>query len=119
MGKKKGRRGKHVPMRTCVGCREVGPKRSLIRVVRTPEGVVVDPTGRLPGRGAYLHNRRSCWEQALKRGSLARALRTTLSEDDRQRLLAFMATLPSEEAEGASPAAAGNSSQTAVSGGEA
>ncbi len=101
---KKKRRGKHVPMRTCVGCREVLPKRNLIRLVRTPEGVQIDPTGRLPGRGAYLHDRRSCWEQALKKGALARALRVTLTPEDRQRLLDFMATLPPDEDEGA-PAA--------------
>lgn len=91
------RRGKHVPMRTCVGCREVLPKRALIRVVRTPEGVQVDPTGRLPGRGAYLHDRRRCWEQALKRGALDRALRVTLTPEDRERLRSFMATLPGED----------------------
>ena len=117
MGKKR-RRGKHVPMRTCVGCREVLPKRALIRLVRTPEGVKVDPTGRLPGRGAYLHDRRACWERALKKGSLARALRVTLTEEDRQRLLAFMATLPPEEDEGASASDAGDAPADA-SGGDA
>ncbi len=93
----KRRRGKHVPMRTCVGCREVQPKRTLIRVVRTPDGVMVDPTSRLPGRGAYLHDRRSCWEQALKKGALARALRVTLTPQDLERLTAFMATLSEDE----------------------
>ena len=88
---------KHVPQRTCVGCREVLPKRTLIRVVRSPDGVVVDLTGKMNGRGAYLHNRRSCWERGLK-GSLAEALKTTLTSEDRQRLQDFQASLP-EEAE--------------------
>lgn len=97
MAKAKPRRTKHIPQRTCVGCREVLPKRSLIRLVRTPEGVKVDPTGKARGRGAYLHNQRSCWERALK-GALAQALRTEISPADREHLLAFMATLPEEEA---------------------
>lgn len=95
---KKGRR-KHVPQRTCVGCREILPKRSLIRIVRSPEGIQIDPTGKLPGRGAYLHDRRSCWERSLK-GALAHALRTSLSELDRERILKFMASLPDEESPG-------------------
>ncbi len=86
-------RRKHVPQRTCVGCRAVLPKRSLVRLVRRPEGVQVDPTGKLAGRGAYLHDLRSCWERGLK-GGLAHALKTELSETDRERLQAYMATLP-------------------------
>ena len=80
---------KHIPQRTCVGCREVLPKRALIRVVRTAEGVRIDPTSKLAGRGAYIHEQPSCWERALH-GSLARALRTELAPQDRQELVAFM-----------------------------
>jgi predicted RNA-binding protein YlxR (DUF448 family) len=79
-----------------VGCREVLSKRALIRIVRRPESVQVDPTGKLAGRGAYLHDRRSCWERALK-GSLAQALKTELTDSDRATLQDFMATLPEEE----------------------
>lgn len=82
-----------------MGCRTVLPKRSLIRLVRRPEGVQIDPTGKLAGRGAYLHNRRSCWERGLK-GTLAHALKATLTPDDLERLRQFMLSLP-EEAEGA------------------
>lgn len=82
-------RRKHVPQRTCVGCREVLPKRSLIRIVRTPDGVMIDPTSKEPGRGAYIHDRRECWQQALK-GSLSRALRVELTEEERQRLMRSM-----------------------------
>ena len=78
-----------------MGCREVLPKRRLIRLVRTAQGVQVDSTGKLAGRGAYLHDRRECWDRALK-GALAHALKTTLSVDDRTRLEEFMHSLPAE-----------------------
>jgi len=89
---------KHVPQRTCVGCRETLSKRELMRIVRTPEGVVFDATGKANGRGAYLHNRRSCWEQALK-GSLAQALKTDLTEKDETHLRQIMDDLSEEKSE--------------------
>lgn len=79
-----------------MGCHTVLAKRQLVRVVRSANGVVVDPTGKLAGRGAYLHDRRSCWEAGLK-GSLARALKTDLTHADREQLEAFMNTLPQAE----------------------
>jgi uncharacterized protein len=87
---------KHIAQRTCVGCRTVLSKRSLVRLVRQPDGVKVDPTGKLAGRGAYLHNRRSCWEKGLK-GPLAHALKTTLTTEDAQTLRQFIQTLPEDE----------------------
>jgi predicted RNA-binding protein YlxR (DUF448 family) len=86
---------KHIPQRTCVGCRTILPKRSLLRLVRRPEGVQLDPTGKLAGRGAYLHNRRSCWEKGLK-GPLAHALKVTLTTADTHFLRQFMQSLPEE-----------------------
>lgn len=83
---------KHIPQRTCIGCRDVLPKRKMIRIVRTTNGVQVDPTGKLAGRGAYLHDRRECWERGLK-GALAHALKTTLTPDERARLEEIMNTL--------------------------
>ena len=65
------------------------PKRKMVRIVRTANGVQVDPTGKLAGRGAYLHDRRECWERGLK-GALAHALKTTLTADERARLEDFM-----------------------------
>lgn len=85
-------RVKHVPQRTCVGCHTVMAKRQLVRVVRTAGGVLVDPTGKLAGRGAYLHDRRSCWENGLK-GSLANALKVVFTPADRLHLETFMSTL--------------------------
>jgi uncharacterized protein len=93
MSKKPAPRLKHVPQRTCVGCRVVLPKRQLVRIVRSADGVQVDPTGKLSGRGAYLHDQRDCWERGLK-GALAHALKVDLSTDDRARLVDFMNSLP-------------------------
>jgi predicted RNA-binding protein YlxR (DUF448 family) len=82
---------RHEPTRTCVGCRQKGAKRDLLRVVRAPDGAVrIDPSGRSAGRGAYVHRDRTCAEAALKRGSLARALRTGLDADGAARLRAEM-----------------------------
>jgi predicted RNA-binding protein YlxR (DUF448 family) len=67
----------------------------MVRIVRTTDGVQVDPTGKLAGRGAYLHDRRECWERGLK-GALAHALKTNLTLDDRVRLEDFMNSLPYE-----------------------
>ena len=93
MSKKPTKRVKHIPQRTCVGCRQVMPKRNLIRVVRSPEGVSVDLTGKAAGRGAYVHDKKSCWESALK-GALAHALKTELTEQDRDVLIHFVDSLP-------------------------
>lgn len=61
----------------------------------------MDPTGKIAGRGAYLHNQRSCWERGLK-GALSHALKKELTEEERERLSAFAETLnqeaPDEEA---------------------
>jgi uncharacterized protein len=84
-----------------VGCRTVMPKRQMVRVVRTSEEVQIDLTGKLAGRGAYLHDRRECWEHAM-RGGLAHALKTDLSENDRTRLEDFMKTLPKDAEPGES-----------------
>lgn len=95
MPKPKGPRPKHIPLRTCIACRQERSKRELVRVVRTPTaGVQVDLTGKLAGRGAYLCRSRACWEQALQGQRLAGALKTTLSVDEVASLRAFMATLP-------------------------
>ena len=78
-----------------MGCRTVQPKRQMVRVVHTTDGVFVDRSGKLAGRGAYLHESRDCWERGLK-GNLVNALKTELSPDDRVRLETFMNSLPQE-----------------------
>jgi predicted RNA-binding protein YlxR (DUF448 family) len=67
----------------------------MVRVVRTSEGIRVDPSGKLPGRGAYLHELFSCWETGLQ-SELARSLRTKLTQDDLDHLSNYMASLPKE-----------------------
>jgi predicted RNA-binding protein YlxR (DUF448 family) len=73
------------PVRTCIGCRERTEKSELLRIVACDGGIAIDHSQVLPGRGAYLHPRPACLEQALKRRSLGRALR---SEIDGQRAAA-------------------------------
>ena len=66
-----------MPTRTCVACRTARPKRELVRIVRTPDGrIVVDDTGRLAGRGAYVCRTASCLTIANTTSALSRALET-------------------------------------------
>ena len=80
-------RNKHKPQRTCVACRAIKEKRELIRVVRTPAGqIMLDPTGKANGRGAYLCRSSDCLAIGLQKGRLARALKATLSMEEVQAL---------------------------------
>ena len=73
---------KKIPMRMCVGCREMKEKRELIRVVRTPEGeTLLDPTGKRSGRGAYVCRRAECLKRAIRQKQLERQLEITLSPE--------------------------------------
>ncbi|MFW5713421.1 MAG: YlxR family protein [Brevefilum sp.] len=99
MAKKSKRRSKHIPRRTCVGCREVLSKRSLVRIVNGPEGVRVDPTGKAHGRGAYLHDKQECWLRGIH-GALGHALKTELTNQEKEALLDYMnAHIPGDERE--------------------
>ena len=82
-------------MRTCIACRKVDAKRGLIRLVRLSEGrVAIDSTGKQPGRGAYLCAERGCWETALKRKAVERALKIeSFDPSDRQMFLDYVSTL--------------------------
>ena len=78
---------KKVPLRMCVGCRQMRPKKELIRVVRSPEGEIkVDAVGKAPGRGAYLCPSRECLEKAVKTRALDRALEHKVDSDVVDRL---------------------------------
>ncbi len=78
---------KKIPMRMCVACRQMRPKRELIRIVRTPEGtVILDRSGRANGRGAYLCDSQDCFRRAVKTRALERALESRLDEDVLQSL---------------------------------
>ena len=70
-----------IPMRMCVGCRETKEKRSLLRVVKSPEGAIsFDRVGKAPGRGAYVCKSKACLERAVKARQLERALETRIDE---------------------------------------
>ena len=87
-------RRKHVPQRTCIGCRQAKSKRDLIRLVRTPEGeIVIDESGKRNGRGAYLCADKACWEAVLQGGQLGKSLKVTIGERDRQMLQEYAAKL--------------------------
>lgn len=70
-----GKPTRHVPVRTCVGCRKRGERFQLVRVVQQDGRIVRDEHANLPGRGAWLHNDPGCFEKALKRRAFCRALR--------------------------------------------
>ena len=84
-----------IPMRMCVGCREMKPKRELLRVVRSPEGEIsFDLTGRKPGRGAYVCRSAACLNLAIRKKQLERAFSAAVSDEVRDSLLGQIADLP-------------------------
>lgn len=73
---------KKTPMRKCVACQEMKPKRELLRVVRSPEkDIEIDLKGKKSGRGAYICYNKECLQKAQKRRSLEKALEISISED--------------------------------------
>jgi len=78
---------KKIPIRQCIGCRERRPKRELVRIVRSPDGVVsLDRSGKANGRGAYLCHDTACLRRAVKSNALARALEAPIPEIVLERL---------------------------------
>lgn len=78
---------KKIPMRQCLGCREMKQKRELIRVVRSPEGEIsLDFRGKAPGRGAYLCHDADCLRKAIKAKALERAFSTQIPPEVYERL---------------------------------
>lgn len=73
---------KKIPFRMCVGCQEMKLKKELLRVVRTPEGeIILDPTGKKAGRGAYMCRSEQCLTKAFKEKRLEKALKHQIGED--------------------------------------
>ena len=73
---------KKIPVRQCVGCREMIPKKELLRVIRTPEEeVVLDSTGKRNGRGAYLCRSTECFAKARKSKGLERSLKVSIPDE--------------------------------------
>ena len=90
---------KHVPLRSCIACRERFPKRELVRIVRTPEGSVeIDLMGKRSGRGAYLCRNPECWETALQPRRLSQALKCRVQDRDVAALRSLAASLIEEAA---------------------
>jgi len=90
-------KNKHLPQRTCIACRQIKEKKALIRLVRAENGFVeVDISGKKPGRGAYLCPEKVCWASVLKKNRLEYALRTKLSDDNRQILTEYIHNLLEE-----------------------
>jgi len=90
---------RRVRPRTCVGCGVESPKKGLIRIVRNPDGeLAVDPTGRAPGRGAYLCANLECLKEARRRKALSRCLKVEVPASFYEEIAATIATLsPREE----------------------
>ena len=89
---------KKIPMRMCDGCREMKPKKELLRAVRSPEGQVsLDTTGKKPGRGAYCCFNAECLRRALKQGQLDRQLEVKLSPEVNEQLTQTMNELLSRQ----------------------
>jgi predicted RNA-binding protein YlxR (DUF448 family) len=100
---------RRLPERTCIGCRSVRPRAELLRLVLPAPGdagsrVILDRSGRVNGRGAYLcrASARECLEQARRRRALVRALRTTPEHIDHEALVAAV-TVPPASGPGADP----------------
>ena len=85
---------KKIPMRKCTGCGEMKEKKSLIRIVRTPEGEIkLDRTGKMNGRGAYLCRSEECAKLAVKKNAFGRNLKTEISRQQAESLAEQIAQL--------------------------
>ena len=77
-----------IPMRMCVGCREMKEKRSLLRIVKNAEGAIsFDRVGKAQGRGAYICRSKECLQKAMKQRQLERALETQIAQEVYQQLM--------------------------------
>ncbi len=91
---------KKIPLRQCLGCREMKPKRELIRVVRSPEGAIaLDPGGRANGRGAYLCPNPACLKRAVRSRALSRAFATEIPQEIYDALTLEMEAIPNHGTE--------------------
>lgn len=92
---------KKIPLRMCVGCREMKPKKELLRIVRTPEGeIALDPGGKKSGRGAYVCRQESCLMRAIKQKQLDRALESPVGPEVTEQLRQKILLLPKVNSDG-------------------
>ncbi len=88
---------KKQPERMCVSCREMRPKKDLMRLVLSPTGEIsLDPTGKKPGRGAYVCRNRTCLAQAIKRHQFDRNLKARVDDSVIEKLIEAMEEMPEE-----------------------
>lgn len=92
-GSKQRRGAFKAPQRMCIACRASDGKRDLIRLVRVADGVLLDQSGKMAGRGAYVHPQVNCWEKALAGSLIQRALRTKISAENLMTLSVSVSTL--------------------------
>ena len=82
---------KKTPERLCIGCQTVHPKKELVRIVRSPEGVFsVDFKGKMPGRGAYVCHKPECFDAAVKRKRFEKAFQGPVNAEILETLRAEM-----------------------------
>lgn len=73
---------KKIPMRQCIGCGEMKPKKEMVRVIKTTEGeILLDRTGKKNGRGAYLCDNRECLDLAIKKRGLDRSFQMSIQKE--------------------------------------
>jgi len=78
---------KKIPMRQCVGCRDMKEKKEMMRIIKTPEGeILLDVTGKQNGRGAYICARQECLAKAIKSKGLERSFKQSMPQDVYERL---------------------------------
>ena len=84
---------KKVPERRCIGCMTSRPKQELIRIVADANGLHIDPSGKMPGRGAYLCRSEECARLAVKKNAFGRNLKTEVSRQEAEALAEQIAEL--------------------------
>lgn len=78
---------KKIPLRKCIGCGEIIPKKEMVRIVKTTDNIVkLDPTGKENGRGAYMHMNKECFDKAVKSKALERSFKMSIDSDVYDRL---------------------------------
>ncbi len=78
---------KKTPLRKCIGCGEIIPKKEMLRIVRTADSEIkLDLTGRENGRGAYIHFNKECFDKAVKSKGLERSFKMSINSDVYDRL---------------------------------
>jgi len=78
---------KKIPLRKCIGCGEIIPKKEMVRIVKTTDNIVkLDPTGKENGRGAYMHMNKECFDKAVKSKGLERSFKMSIDSDVYDRL---------------------------------